>query len=191
MSSPHKAFDEATERHEHLSGGQRDLLVPLAAAIIAVLAAIGTLYAHHQSISALSVKNQAILLQSKATDQYNYYQAKRLKFTVYSALAATGNLHDPAVRNNFRQIANHESDASLAVLSAARDLERRADKELERSEVMLKSFETAETATTLFEISIVFVSISALSKTRLLLYLGTGLSALGIVLMAIGYLQGH
>lgn len=190
MKSSHKAFHEATERHEHIGRGH-DRLIPLAAAIIAVLAALGTLYAHHQSIRALSVKNEAILLQSKASDQYNYYQAKRIKSTVYSALALSGIVHDAGVRDTFRKTADHETSGSLAILSEARDLERRATGEIERSEVLLQSFETVGTATTLFEIAIVFVSISALSETRVLLYMGFVFSLVGIALMILGYFQGH
>ncbi|MDQ2865677.1 MAG: DUF4337 domain-containing protein [Candidatus Eremiobacteraeota bacterium] len=190
MSSPHKAFDEAAERHEHLEK-RHDRLVPLAAAIIAVLAALGTLFSHHQSIRALSIKNEAILLQSKAADQYNYYEAKRLKATVYSALLASGNVRDAAARDTFRKEADHESTSSLAILNAARDLERRADERSVRSEDIMKSFETVGTATTLLEIAIVFVSISALSETRLLLYLGTAFSAAGVLLAVFGYFQGH
>ncbi len=59
-------------------------LVSLAAAIIAVLAALGTLYSHHRSISALSVKNAAILTQARATDTYNAYEAKQIRYQYLS-----------------------------------------------------------------------------------------------------------
>lgn len=190
MSSPHKTFEEASERHERLKGG-RDWLVPLAAAIIAVLAALGTLFSHHRSIQALSVKTEALLQQSKAYDQYNYYQAKRIKVAVYDALIASGTARDAGARNALRKTANHEEVTSVAILAEARELERRANEEIERSEVILKSFETLEIATTLFEIAIIFVSISALSQTRILLYLGSGLSVVGIAYMIVGYFQGH
>ncbi|HTA40732.1 MAG TPA: hypothetical protein VK760_16740, partial [Candidatus Acidoferrales bacterium] len=77
-------FNEANERVEHLSGGSRKL-VSLAAAIIAVLAALGTLFSHHRSISALTAKNVAILTQARASDRYNSYEAKQVRYNVYSA----------------------------------------------------------------------------------------------------------
>ena len=58
-------------------------LVSLAAAIIAVLAALGTLFSHHRSIAALSAKNQAILTQARATDTYNAYEAKQIRYNIY------------------------------------------------------------------------------------------------------------
>ena len=190
MSSPHEAFETATARHEYVRRGG-DRLVPLAAAIIAVLAAIGTLLAHHQSIAALSAKNEAILLQSKAADQYGYYEAKRLKFTIFSALIQSGNVHGAAAQKQFTASANHESTSSLAILAKARDLEREATGRIAHSEALLQAFETYETATMLFEISIVFVSVSALSETRLLLYGGAVLSLLGIALAVAGYVQAR
>ncbi len=190
MSTAHRAFREAEERDEQLRS-RSDRLVPLAAAIIAVLAALGTLFSHHRSISALSIKNEAILLQSKAADQYNYYQAKRIKFTVYSALASSSIVRDKAVVEKMQSTANHEQTTSLDILARAQGLEHDAAQEQNRSETILKSFETLEIATTLFEVAIVLVSISALSATRVMLYLGCGLSTVGIVFMAIGLLQAH
>ncbi len=190
MNGAHKAFEEAEERNDQLAT-RHDRLIPLAAAIIAVLAALGTLFSHHRSIVALSTKNEAILLQSKASDQYNYYEAKRIKYTVYSAIASTGIARDPAVRKSMEQTADHEQTSSLATLTRAQGLERQADEEQKRSEVILKSFETLEIATTLFEVAIVLISISALSETRAMLYFGCALSAVGIIFLATGLLQAH
>lgn len=190
MTTPHRAFEEATERNEQLRS-RRDRLVPLAAAIIAVLAALGTLFSHHRSISALSIKNEAILLQSKASDQFNYYQAKRLKYTLYSTLIAAGETRSASIRASMQKTADHEQTSSLDILSKAQTLERQATEEQERSEAILRSFETLEVATTLFEVAIVLVSISALSETRRMLYFGCGLSAAGIVVMIVGFLQAH
>jgi len=190
MNGAHKTFQEAARRNEQLTT-LHERLVPLAAAIIAVLAALGTLFSHHRSITALSVKNEAILLQSKASDQYNYYEARRIKYTVYSALASGGIVRDPAVRKSMQQTADHEQTSSLAILTRAQDLERQAEEEQQRSAVILKSFETLEIATTLFEVAIVLVSISALSETRVILYFGCGISAVGIIFLAMGLLQAH
>lgn len=190
MSSPHKAFEEARERSERVHDGG-DLLVPLAAAIIAVLAALGTLFAHHRSIAALALKNEAVLTQARASDQYAYYQAKRIKFTISSALLSAGVAKDAKSRAALESTAAREQRASIAVLDSARTLEREATEKQEASERVLTSFETLEVATTLFEIAIVFVSVSALAGTRILLYLGAGLSVIGLVYGAIGLLQPH
>ncbi|MHB8147608.1 MAG: DUF4337 family protein, partial [Vulcanimicrobiaceae bacterium] len=165
--------------------------VPLAAAIIAVLAALGTLFAQHRSISALSVKNDSILSQTRALDLYNYYQARRTRFTVYSALIAAGMPSDAAARKRLEGAAALENRASAQTLAEAKRFESTSEHEQDRSESILQSFETLEVATTLFEIAIVFVSISALSQTRLLLYLAGGMGAAGLAFLIFGLLQAH
>jgi hypothetical protein len=190
VTSIHKEFQDAQERFERLREG-RSFIVPLAAAIIAVLAALGTLFAHHRSIAALAVKNEALLAQSRASDQYAYYQAKRMKFTIYSALVTAHIAKDAKSNAALAAVANHEQKTSLAILASARKLEQEAGDRQEESAVVLKSFETLEVGATLFEIAIVFVSVSALAGARVLLYLGIGLSAIGIVYTIIGFIQPH
>jgi hypothetical protein len=190
MSTPHEAFEHAQERHEHLLRGH-DRLVPLVTAVIAVLAALGTLFAHHRSITALVVKNDSILATANATDQYNYYQSRRLRASIYSAIVSADLVKDRAVREALGRKAADEERASLAALAKAQGLQKEALAQSDRSEELLKSFETLEIAVTLFEIGIVFASISALTDSRFLLWGGAIMSGIGIAFTVYGYFQGH
>ncbi len=166
-------------------------LVSLAAAIIAVLAALGTLFSHHRSIAALSAKNQAILTQARASDTYNAYEAKQTRYNIYSALIATDLVRSPKNRARLESVADNERSSSPAVLKKAEGLEEQSARDDERSEAFLKSYEILQFATTMFEISIVLVSISALAGARLFLPLGCGLSSVGLVLFVVGLLQSR
>lgn len=168
-----------------------DHLVAITSAVIAVLAALGSLFAHHKSIQALAIKNEALHDTIKASDQYAYYQAKRVRISVYGALIAAGVARDARGRENLESAVDHEETASLAVLGDAKGFEAQAEALQHHSEVELQSFETFEVATTLFEISIVLASISALTRTRALLWTAGGLSAIGIVLMVAAYVVGR
>jgi Domain of unknown function (DUF4337) len=161
-------------------------LVSLAAAIIAVLAALGTLFAHHRSISALSAKNQAVLTQARATDTYNAYEAKQIRYNIYQALLSTELVRGAQIRARLESVAGRERTSSPSVLEKARSLEAQAAHEEIQSETILKSYETLQYATTMFEVSIVLVSISALAGARLFLPLGCALSCVGLVLFVIG-----
>jgi Domain of unknown function (DUF4337) len=189
VSSPSKQLEEANERHEHARSG--DWLVPLTSAIIAVLAALGSLFAHHMSIQALSIKNQALHETIKASDQYAYYQAKRMRIGMYNALLTADVVRDDKGRTNLKAAINHEETSSLAVLGDAKALEAEASHQQDRAETELSSFATFEIATTLFEISIVLASISALTRTRALLWTGTGLSTVGVAMMILAFAQSH
>lgn len=177
-----------TRRVETATGNRP---VSLAAAIIAVLAALGTLFSHHRSISALSAKNQAILTQARATDIYNAYEAKQIRYNIYRALLASDLIRSADVRARVEAVAESERTSSPAVLEKAKALESQAARDDEHSESILKSYEILQFATTMFEISIVLVSISALAGARLFLPLGCGLSGFGLVLFVIGLLQAR
>ncbi len=157
-------------------GGDR--MTALASAIIAVLAALATLFAHHRSISALSLKNDAVLTTAKASDLYASYQTKRLRISFYDALGKPD------------AIATDQS-ASISTLAEARKLQDQSASQEEQSEKLLQSYETFEIAATLFEIAIVFASISALTASRPMLWFGLAISAAGIIMGAIGFLQPH
>ncbi len=176
-------------RRANIWGGNR--LVSLAAAIIAVLAALGTLFSHHRSISALSVKNQAILTQARASDAYNAYEAKQTRYNIYSALLASDLVRSAENRARLESVAQSEQTSSPAVLEKAQALEERAASDEDHAQTILKSYETLQIATTMFEIAIVLVSISAFAGARLFLPLGCGLSAVGLVFFFIGLLQAH
>ena len=77
---PTEHLHEAMEHHaEHASAKERWLTgVALSSAIIAALAAVAALFAGGDS-------NQAILLQMKASNQWNYYQAKGVKLNVLAS----------------------------------------------------------------------------------------------------------
>jgi hypothetical protein len=190
VNGAHKALEEATERHEALSSGH-DWAVPLASAIIAVLAALGTMLAHHRSIQALSAKNEAVIVTTRAADRYAYYESQRTRIVIYQALVSAGIPKTPAARQALTKTADIEQTASLAVLDNAKHLEQESIRAQQRSETLLGSFETLEIATTLLEIAIVFTSISALTSSRILLWLGVGLAGVGTLLGCYGFFQAR
>lgn len=190
MSSPSKVFEEATERHETISRGH-GRLIPLVAAIIAVLAALGTMISHHRSVEAITEKNNAILTTAKASDQYTTYLTKRVRVAVFSTLMLGDVIKDPKARAKTQKSLDHEQATSVAVLHEAQRLEKRAAEEQEQSEALMSSFVTLEVGTTLFEIAIVLSSISALTQSRALLWVAIGLSVIGIALLAVGYFPSH
>lgn len=189
MTTPSKVFERATEGGEHPHGGDR--LVPIASAIIAVLAAVGSLLGHHASIQALDIKNRALQETVQASDQFTYYQTKRVRAGIYSALLTAGVARDAQTRANLKDSLDHEQTSSLAVLADAKKLEADAALRQDAAEVKLHAFETFEIATATFEIAIVLASIAALTQARPLLWIGIGLSAFGVVMLLVGFVSAH
>jgi hypothetical protein len=181
----------ATEMAARVERSRRRRPVAVVTAIIAVLAALGTLFAHHRSIGALSMKNQAILTQARASDTYNAYEAKQIRYNIYQALLASDLIAKGDTRSRLVSLAENERISSAAVLEKARSLERQSAHDDERSEAILRSYEILQYATSAFEVSIILISISALAGTRILLPFACGLSGVGLVLFVAGLFQGR
>jgi len=175
----------------HANGDRATRLVSLVAAIVAVLAAIGTLFAHHRSISALTEKNQAILLQAKASDTYGRSDAKRVRSEIIGALIDGGVYRNAAARQRLEQYAATEKQEAEGLFAKAHAFEVDSEAAETRSEKILQSYENLQIATTFFEISIVLVSISTLVRTRTFLTAGSGLTLVGLVLLVLGLFQGR
>jgi Domain of unknown function (DUF4337) len=174
----------------HRLYGRESPLASIEAAVIAVLAALGTLFAHHASIIALAAANQAVLAQGRATSGYTAYEATQVRYNVFQALLATGIVREASARANLQSVAEGEKSASPPLLKKAQALEDQVARDEERSDVILRAYETLQLATTLFEVSIILVSLSALGTARIFLPIGTTLSAIGLVLLIIGFFQG-
>lgn len=186
--NPARAVRDASQRYEQIASGEK--LVPVSAAVIAVLAALATLFAHHSSTFAISQKNESILYQSKAADQYNYFESKRIKAEINQSLIDSGLVKSgtAAHRAMLARISKENAEGGV-VLKKAKALEAKSGDYLDRSERFMVSYENYQIAATLFEVSIVFVSITALMKSKVLLYVAGGATLVGLVFLAVGLLH--
>jgi Domain of unknown function (DUF4337) len=185
MNDPAKTVEEAQERH-HSAGGHGPRWVPLAAAILGVLAAITTFVSNLRATGALIAKNDAIVATARAADLYNEYEAGRIKYYVYQA-AIDGDHASNVAR--LRSVADREVRKGPPVLARARAFDDQAARDNERSERLLLSHEITEGATTLFEVSIVLISITAIVGSRLLPTVAGIASVIGVIVFAIGLVR--
>jgi hypothetical protein len=163
--NPAKSFEEAHERHRHGHEGPR--WVPIAAAVLAVLAAVAGYFGNLRSTQALVAKNDSIVATTHASDTYAQYQAGRVKFYLAQTALDQG-LNAGGNRAKLQATAAHEASKGEPLLKKAAGFEAEAAHHNERSERLLDQHETIEVATTLFEVAIVLVSITALVGSRLL-----------------------
>jgi hypothetical protein len=154
--------------------------VPIAAAVLAVLAAVSGYFGNRRSTQALFAKNEAIVATTHASDTFAQYQSERLKFYVsQSALDQGVNPGGNAAK--LRANAARETAKGPPLLERAQRFDEQADRENARSERLLGQAETIEVGATLFEVGIVLVSITALVGSRLL-PITAGVAAVGGVL---------
>jgi hypothetical protein len=82
---------EHMEHAEHAADGDKLLSwVSITIAVLAVLAAVVSSLETVASGQALAQKNEAVLAQSRASDSWNFYQAKSLKKHLYGLFADQG-----------------------------------------------------------------------------------------------------
>jgi len=90
IEMPTEHFEHAEHAEHAAHSGDKFLArVSMTIAILAVAAAtVGSLETI-ETAGAISEKNRAVLLQNKATDNWNFYQAKSVKKNMYDIAAIT------------------------------------------------------------------------------------------------------
>lgn len=154
--------------------------VPIAAAVLAVLAAVSGYLGNRHSTQALFAKNEAIVATTHASDTFAQYQSERLKYYVSQSALDQG-LNPGGNAARLRANVKREAAKGPPLLERAHRFDEQADREDARSERLLGQAETIEVGTTLFEVAIVLVSITALVGSRLL-PISAGVAAVGGVL---------
>ena len=178
-----KETAEKIEETQHPPGSKRARLLSLFVAIVAVLAALSNLASTHRSLQAILAKNEAIVSFARASDTYNYYEAKAIREEVYRAAILTSGHPHP----DLQKLVEHEHTTKKSVLAKAREYEKDADSDNSRSEHFQHSHEILEIGVMFFQISIVVFSISSITGAVLLPGLAALAALAGVVASVIGY----
>lgn len=187
----HETIEEAHDLREHaaaLGSGHTPhmRLIPISAALLAVVAAIATLLANQRATNALVAKNEAILLRTEASDTYNFYQARSIKQHLYEVILDTNSSLPAEKRTKLASVAAHENTAKKPILEKARRLEGEAVASSKSAEHLIHAHEILETAVTLFEVAIAIVSISALTSSTFLIGFGALAAGTGLAILLHG-----
>ena len=174
--NPLEAKEKLDELAEGREGWKRYLA--LTTAVVAVLAAVASMRSGNLANSALLQKNDAILAQTRASDQWGYFQAKGIKRALAEGLEGAPD------RGDLRAKAAREAGEQTAIQAKAEALEKEAAAADRRSEAFLERHERGATAVTLFQIAIALSAMAALLDRKWFWYLSIGLSAVGLAFLA-------
>src|SRR5437762_2200600 len=116
--------------HAHESHDPFLKRVAITVVVLAVLAAFVGSLETLESGAALSAKNEAVLLQDKATDQWNFFQAKSIKKNLYEVAGALGPQGASEFGKNAQKNANDEEE----IQKKARELENTSEDALRESD---------------------------------------------------------
>jgi hypothetical protein len=165
--------EKAEEKRERWT-----LYVALSTAVMAVLAAVAGLLAGHHA-------NEALIERAKASDQWNFYQAKNLKQEI--AVNTDEILHalrkpgpDTTSRDHSADIARYEREKAV--------IKKEAEEDEQKSEANLAKHVPLSSAVTAFQIAIAVSAIAILTRRKNLWYGGLVLTLVGIVFLILGLL---
>jgi len=169
--------NEAHELREHAEHGAHESAmrpVAFSMSLLAVMVAVTTVLGHR-------THTEAVLYQNKATDQWNLYQAKKIRSNdtalVSDLLTAVTIADKEAAAKISKAYADHQAkwaDDLKEEQEKAESLELR----VEHAEARADRFDLAEA---LLEIGLVITSVTLLTRSRIYWYLGMVFSVLGIV----------
>jgi hypothetical protein len=177
-----QAVEAAEEHHSRWV-----LYLSLSTALIAVFAAIASLESGAFSNEALMQKNEALLAQSKASDQWAYYQAKSVKATIYSTQAAAQRSTNPELADKSLAEAARYAAEEKEITNTANELEKEVKKSGESSEKSMEHHHRFAYAVTMFQISIALAAVAALSRQKAVWFVGLFVGALGLIYFADGF----
>ena len=182
-------LEEATERAvEHAEQRSRWIIyLSFSTAIIAVLAAIAALESGTFSNQALIEKNEALLYQAKASDQWAYYQAKSVKGAIYASQAAAAQLSNPNLAAKAQKEAERYSKEDEEISQSAKEFEKEVTEKTELSARSMEHHHRFAYSVTMFQISIALAAVSALSRQKGVWFVGLAVAAAGCVYFLDGF----
>jgi hypothetical protein len=176
-----ETIDEEIERQ----GGSLLRWISLTTALLAALAAIGSLRAGATVNEALLLKTESTRLQAEASDQWAYYQAKGIKGAVaqgaMSAWEAAGRQAPTTLGAQVSRYAQEQADIQRKAVA----LEQQRDERSREADRLLEQHHHFAIAVALFQIAIALGAIAALTRVQLvwIASLAAGLGGLAAMLL--------
>ncbi|HET7840896.1 MAG TPA: DUF4337 domain-containing protein [Candidatus Acidoferrales bacterium] len=176
--------DEIQELHEHArEGAHNPSLAPVTVtmAIFAVLVAAVSLLGHR-------AHTEELLAQTKATDQWAYYQAKDIRQHSYETFLDQLSLAGPQNSDQVQKLRDKYAKEVQRYRAEQAEIEaeaRRAESEVTLQRRRADRFDLGEV---ILEAALVICSIALLTRKRLFWQLGLVLGISGMVIGAAGFL---
>jgi len=149
-------------------------------AVLAAIVAITTVLGHR-------THTEAVLTQNKATDQWNLYQAKKIRSSdmglISDLLRVVAVADKDTAQKTLKAYADHQAKWNDD-LKEEQDKAEALEKKVDKAEKKANRFDLSET---LLEIGLVITSITLLTKSRIYWYFGLAFALVGIVMASLAF----
>lgn len=176
---------EVRERQEQAAEADRfSGRVSILVALLAVITAATSSFENTETAGAITAQGRAVLAQDKATDQWNFYEAKSLKKNMLEIAAGGAGPRGPGLSAKAAKEAADQASAE----AKARSFEKERDAALEESELHEKRHHRLSLAATLLEIGIAISTIAIITRRHWPWILSACLGLGGLVTAATAFL---
>jgi len=171
---------ELQEQHEHAAGNPSLRPVSFTISVLAVLVAIVTVLGHR-------THTEAVLDQARASDQWNFYQAHKIRqydTQLTADLLAEMPVRDQAGASKVLDGYKSHMQKWNQDLTDSENEARERENEVRNAERRADRFDLGEA---LLEIGLVITSITLLTRQRSYWYLGMAFGLAGVIAAALGF----
>ena len=187
LHEKHEGHEECEHNsHEQGSGSAKSkhMRSAITAAILAVFAALGSLLSGHAA-------NEAILLQSKASDQWTYFQAKSTKGHLYEVnktlVEALMQSRSGGDAQSLKDLSNQIDSKMKGYEKEKKVIEEKATDLEKESAHEFAAHQMYSFAVACFQICIVMASVSILVESAALYKISVAGGVAGVVILIFGY----
>jgi hypothetical protein len=181
-------LQETIHEEAHKDGSGFVRAIALSTAVLAALAAIASLRAGGTVNEALVLKTEAARLQSEASDQWAYYQAKGVKAAVAevsrAAYAAAGKAEPPAYEEKQRRYAEEQAE----IKARAEEKEKERDAKDAEANHLLHGHHRFAMAVALFQVAIALGALAVLTRLKVVWFGSMIVGAVGLGMFALALL---
>jgi hypothetical protein len=174
---PEEIQEFSNKLKESAEGGESLTKISLAISILAVLVAMVTVLGHRSH-------TEAVLQQARATDQWNEYQAQKIRSSQLGVaadlLSLQPNANQAAVEAKLQAYAAQQkkyADSNKDESEKARDFET----DVTHAERQAERYDLGEA---LLQISVVLCSVTLFTRKKLYFFMGLSLGAAGLIFAA-------
>ncbi len=185
-----ESLSESIEKREE-KRDQWNVKVALTTSILAVFAALSNLESEQRTSEAIMLKNSAIFYQAKASDQWSFYQAKKIKLHLSeNQVHLIAFLHSPKGERDRLStlIAKYKTQVGN-IKRQALGFEQQRDRMNDLSDRALAHHHAFALGVVCFQISIVLSSMAVMLRRNSLWFVSIGLGVLGALAFVNGFLM--
>jgi len=185
MEKLHEAIHEELEKE----GGGFIRAIALTTALLAALAALASLRAGATVNEGLVLKTEAASLQSRASDQWAYYQAKGLKAAVAEASSVTFEAAGKEAPARYGDKVKRYEKEQEKIKEEAEALEKERDAKNREADHLIHVHHRFALAVAFFQVSIALGAVAALTRARLVWLASMAVGLVGIAYFAMAFLS--